>query len=145
MSEPENFEDDLFEDLYVANASSVKYAQAKLTVSSYDDTDAPKSAPPPAPVAPSSAPVEQSKQPENNGHSGQATNQYDPGAADNMNQDQGADDSDDDVDFNLGGGGTTSANNGNNHNNAAVSEYRDHAPTPPSYGAVHKASAKEDG
>ena len=50
-----------------------------------------------------------------------------------MIQDQ--DDDDDDVDFNLGGSGSA------NHAVAA----HDDMPTPPPYGTVHKASAKEDG
>lgn len=53
-----------------------------------------------------------------------------------MNQDQ--DDDDDEVDFNLGGGGM---GNSMNHHAAPMEDI----PTPPSYGAVHKASAKEDG
>lgn len=47
------------------------------------------------------------------------------------------DDDDDDVDFNLGGGSTSLGNT------VAVKE--EEAPTPPQYGTVHKASAKDDG
>jgi RNA-binding protein Musashi len=54
-----------------------------------------------------------------------------------MMQDQ--DDDDDDVDFNLGGGGSTGAG----HTSQVAAH--DDVPTPPPYGTVHKASAKEDG
>lgn len=49
------------------------------------------------------------------------------------------DDDDDEVDFNLGGGGAGASNN------ASYSQPHDLAPSPPPYGTVHKASAKEDG
>lgn len=51
-----------------------------------------------------------------------------------MNQDVD-DDDDDDVDFNLGGGSAQNIPAG----------YSEGAATPPPFGTVHKASAKEDG
>lgn len=60
--------------------------------------------------------------------------QQDVGGDEYMGQDQDADD--DDVDFNLGGGGAVQISHGHSHNDAS---------TPPSYGNVHKASAKDDG
>ncbi|KPM37017.1 hypothetical protein AK830_g9543 [Neonectria ditissima] len=114
MTEPENFEEDLFADLY-------------------EDND-PSKAPPP-PKAP--APVVTESHPVQNSANDQPPISYEQdGGDETMNQDQ--DDDDDDVDFNLGGGGMS-----NSMNNHAV--HMEDVPTPPSYGAVHKASAKEDG
>ncbi|KAH7149672.1 hypothetical protein B0J13DRAFT_312308 [Dactylonectria estremocensis] len=120
MTEPENFEEDLFADLY-------------------EDNDASKSAPPPkapAPVVPETQPIH----PSINDQPG-ISYDHDAGGDEAMNQDQ--DDDDDDVDFNLGGGGGGGGGGmGNNMNHAAS---LDDVPTPPPYGTVHKASAKEDG
>ncbi|KAJ4133495.1 hypothetical protein NW768_005081 [Fusarium equiseti] len=120
MTEPENFEDDLFADLY-------------------DDNDAPKPAPAPAPAAAApAAPPAPEVQPPTNSHNDDDHNaayqHQDVGGDEHMNQDQ--DDDDDDVDFNLGGGGY-----GGHTGQAGM---HDDAQTPP-YGTVHKASAKEDG
>ncbi|KAJ3510513.1 hypothetical protein NM208_g15520 [Fusarium decemcellulare] len=116
MTEPENFEDDLFADLY-------------------DDNDASKTAPPPVAAAPS-APDVQPPNPSNNDQNGSPQN-YDMGGDEPMTQDQ--DDDDDDVDFNLGGG----SSGGGGHTSQIAAH--DDVPTPPPYGTVHKASAKEDG
>ncbi|KAM5359522.1 hypothetical protein ACJZ2D_014417 [Fusarium nematophilum] len=116
MTEPENFEEDLFADLY-------------------DDNDASRAAPPPVVAAPP-APEVQPPNISNNDQNGTSQHQ-DMGADERMAQDQ--DDDDDDVDFNLGGGGSSGA--GHTSQIAA----HDDAPTPPPYGTVHKASAKEDG
>ncbi|KAI8669057.1 hypothetical protein NCS57_00719700 [Fusarium keratoplasticum] len=116
MTEPENFEDDLFADLY-------------------DDNDASKAAPPPVAAAPP-APEVQPTNTNNNDQDGSYQHQ-DAGGDEHMMQDQ--DDDDDDVDFNLGGGGSTGAG----HTSQVAAH--DDVPTPPPYGTVHKASAKEDG
>ncbi|RGP70535.1 heterogeneous nuclear ribonucleo hrp1 [Fusarium longipes] len=118
MTEPENFEDDLFADLY-------------------DDNDAPK--PASAPVAAPAAPPASEVQPPTNTHDDNndhnATYQHQDATGDeHMNQDQ--DDDDDDVDFNLGGGSYGG--------HTGQTGTHDDAQTPP-YGTVHKASAKEDG
>ncbi|KAJ4265561.1 hypothetical protein NW762_004852 [Fusarium torreyae] len=121
MTEPENFEDDLFADLY-------------------DDNDAPKTAPPPAAAA-AALPAPEVQPPTNthNDDDQNGTHQYqDTGGDEHMTQDQ--DDDDDDVDFNLGGGG---GYGGAGHTGQVG--MHDDAPTPPPYGTVHKASAKEDG
>lgn len=124
MTEAENFEDDLFADLY-------------------DDNDAPKPAAPP-PAAPAPAPAPAVVQPEpvvNNNISYDPVSmppQQDQAGDEYMGQGQDDEDDDDDVDFNLGGGGAgaSHANHGHSHDDAS---------TPPSYGNVHKASAKDDG
>ncbi|KAL4725497.1 hypothetical protein ACLX1H_007646 [Fusarium chlamydosporum] len=119
MTEPENFEDDLFADLY-------------------DDNDAPK--PAPAPAAAPAAPPAPEVQPPTNAHNDDDHNasyqHQDTGGDEHMTQDQ--DDDDDDVDFNLGGGG------GGYGGQTSQAGMHDDAQTPP-YGTVHKASAKEDG
>ncbi|RSL47593.1 hypothetical protein CEP53_009877 [Fusarium sp. AF-6] len=117
MTEPENFEDDLFADLY-------------------DDNDASKAAPPPVAAAPP-APEVQPTNINNHDQDGSFHHQ-DDGGDEHMMQDQD-DDDDDDVDFNLGGGGSTGAG----HTSQVATH--DDVPTPPPYGTVHKASAKEDG
>ncbi|EKJ76123.1 hypothetical protein NXS19_004006 [Fusarium pseudograminearum] len=120
MTEPENFEDDLFADLY-------------------DDNDAPKPAPAAPVAAPAAPPAPEVQPPTNNTHDNDdhnATYQHqDVGADEHMTQDQ--DDDDDDVDFNLGGGGGYGS-----HTGQAGMHDDDQAPP---YGTVHKASAKEDG
>ncbi|KAF4982624.1 hypothetical protein FZEAL_1790 [Fusarium zealandicum] len=118
MTEPENFEDDLFADLY-------------------DDNDASKIAPPPVAAAP---PVPDVQPPNlsSNDQNGMFQHHQDVGGDEHMTQDQDEDD-DDDVDFNLGGGGS-----GGGGHTGQVAAYDD-APSPPPYGTVHKASAKEDG
>ncbi|KAL6866028.1 hypothetical protein ACO1O0_002128 [Amphichorda felina] len=116
MAEQENFEEDLFADLY-------------------DDNDASKGAAPAPPPATAPAPVNE-PQPDAGNQGGPA---HDGGAdgAEIMHQDQEEyDDDDDDVDFNLGGGSTSLGN---------TVAPREEAPTPPPYGTIHKASAKEDG
>ncbi|KAG5982612.1 hypothetical protein E4U55_001679 [Claviceps digitariae] len=115
MTEPENFEEDLFADLY-------------------DDNDA--STAPPAPAAPPV--VEPSKTDDQvmtsslNEHAQQDQNMHQDGADDGDD-----DDDDDDVDFHLGG-------SRDNHNTATAPSHDVDASTPP-YGTVHKASAKDDG
>ncbi|KAF5267635.1 hypothetical protein IWW34DRAFT_724630 [Fusarium oxysporum f. sp. albedinis] len=119
MTEPENFEDDLFADLY-------------------DDNDAAKPGSAPAAAAPPAPEVQPPTNIHNNDndeHNGMQQHQ-ETGDDEHMTQDQ--DDDDDDVDFNLGGGGY----GGSGHTGQA--DMHDDAPTPP-YGTVHKASAKEDG
>ncbi|KAF4449271.1 putative heterogeneous nuclear ribonucleoprotein HRP1 [Fusarium austroafricanum] len=117
MTEPENFEDDLFADLY-------------------DDNDAPK----PVPARVATAPPAPEVQPPTNTHNDDdhnGTYQHQvAGGDEHMTQDQ--DEDEDDVDFNLGGGGYT----GSGHTGQVG--MHDDASTPP-YGTVHKASAKEDG
>ncbi|KAF5651515.1 heterogeneous nuclear ribonucleoprotein HRP1 [Fusarium sp. NRRL 52700] len=120
MTEPENFEDDLFADLY-------------------DDNDAAKPASAPAaaaPPAPEVQPPTNLHNNDNDDHNGMQQHE-ETGGDEHMTQDP--DDDDDDVDFNLGGGGGYS---GSGHTGQA--DMHDDAPTPP-YGTVHKASAKEDG
>ncbi|PHH84651.1 hypothetical protein CDD83_1608 [Cordyceps sp. RAO-2017] len=118
MTEPENFEEDLFADLY-------------------DDHEAPKGAPRPQAVsAPPanehdvqvdfSAPT--ASEPPQLAEEEQVRPEPDDGGDD--------DEDDDDVDFNLGGG----------TNGAAAPAVSHHdAPSTPPYGTVHRASAKEDG
>lgn len=117
MTEPENFEEDLFADLY-------------------DDNDASK---PPPPAAPPKAPAatavdNQPVQTIVNEQLG-GLHEDDKGGNEAMDEDQ--DDDDDDVDFNLGGGATS--------NSMSHTIAHDDDPTPPPFGTVHKASAKEDG
>ncbi|KAF7537446.1 hypothetical protein G7Z17_g12854 [Cylindrodendrum hubeiense] len=120
MTEPENFEEDLFADLY-------------------EDNDASKPAPPPkapAPVVPEPQPIH----PSVNEQPG-ISYDHDIGGDETMNQD--LDDDDDEVDFNLGGGGGGGGGGMSNMMNHASAP--EDVPTPPPYGTVHKASAKEDG
>lgn len=107
---------------------------------SYDDNDASKGAAPAPPAADAPAPVDEAKHDVGNQHG--ASDDQPAGGAEAMQQDQNDDeeDDDDDVDFNLGGGSTSFGNN-----SSAKEEPSREAPTPPAYGAVHKASAKEDG
>ncbi|CCT68451.1 probable heterogeneous nuclear ribonucleoprotein HRP1 [Fusarium fujikuroi IMI 58289] len=119
MTEPENFEDDLFADLY-------------------DDNDAAK----PASAPPAAAPPAPEVQPPTNIHNDNddqngMQQHEETGGDEHMAQDQ--DEDDDDVDFNLGGGG---GYGGSGH--TGQTDMHDDASTPP-YGTVHKASAKEDG
>ncbi|EGX96432.1 RNA recognition protein, RNP-1 [Cordyceps militaris CM01] len=115
MAESENFEEDLFADLY-------------------EDGDAPKGAtgpqpPKPAePVAPS-APAPQTTAAESSNNQG--------GNA----MDEGDDDDDDDVDFNLGGGAGAPTSN----SYAPPEPEHELESAAPAFGTVHKASAKDDG
>ncbi|KAM0257160.1 hypothetical protein ACHAQJ_004521 [Trichoderma viride] len=118
MTEAENFEDDLFADLY--EDTDARPAAPVASAVHSTDTKAPDH---PEPVA---APV--------------STGDQDNIGYDAMNQD--VDDDEDDVDFNLGGGGPSNNNNHNNHNHMMP---QDDMPSTPPYGTVHKASAKEDG
>jgi RNA-binding protein Musashi len=106
------------------------------TLNSYDDNDASKPAPPPQ----AAAPVVTDNQPVQSFANDQPAISHDHniGGDEVMAQDQDDDDDDDDVDFNLGGG------TNNNHNVSHTAMHED-APTPPPFGTVHKASAKEDG
>ena len=107
--------------------------QSLIFLISYDDNDASKGQAPPT-----AAPAEPSK-PDTSEPSGAP--QYEPSAHEAMNHDQDEEEEDDDdVDFNLGGGSTGMGNT--NMVNAPPPE---EAPLSPQYGAVHKASAKEDG
>ncbi|KAH7326319.1 hypothetical protein B0I35DRAFT_405574 [Stachybotrys elegans] len=113
MTEPENFEDDLFADLY-------------------EDNDASKPGSGPAQAAPQPPPaIKPDPEP-------QAPQSYaaplDSGG-DSAMKHEPDDDDDDDVDFNLGGGS----------GHMTQSALKDESHSPPPYGTVHKASAKEDG
>ncbi|KAI6752638.1 hypothetical protein HG530_013390 [Fusarium avenaceum] len=131
MTEPENFEDDLFADLHAII----------LTRNSYDDNDGPKQTPAPAAPAPPAPEVQPPTNTQNDDHDLQnGTYQHQDTAGDeHMIQDQ--DDDDDDVDFNLGGGGGGGYGGAGHTGQGGM---HDDAQTPP-YGTVHKASAKEDG
>jgi len=130
MADQDNFEEDLFADLY-------------------DDNDASK----PAPATTTSGNVAESAPAAATQDNGAA------GAEDaNNDQEEDDDDDDDDVDFNLGGPST-----GMNSNTAAAEtvshsmpETRDshdvygaqdggQSVQTPTFGSVHKASAKDDG
>jgi RNA-binding protein Musashi len=116
MADGDNFEEDIFADLY-------------------DDNDAAK--PGAAPEAPAPSHDAPSKpQPEDDQDHAMPSMKTD----DEQHDQAYDDDDDDDVDFNLGGGGGAAASSvmhqGPSHDDAG---------SPPSYGAVHKASAKEDG
>ncbi|POR38414.1 Uncharacterized protein TPAR_01386 [Tolypocladium paradoxum] len=86
MTEPENFEEDLFADLY-------------------DDNDASKTGPGPQAAAPA---VEAPKV-ENDSAAPAAHEPAQPADDEHMQQDADEDDDDDEVDFNLGGGGSSTA------------------------------------
>ena len=147
MAEQENFEEDLFADLYVTFASGFDFWLEDIAIAtvlrhradsvflSYDDNDASKGAAPAPAAANAPAPVSEAK-PDTVDTSG-PNNDGAVGSVEPMNQDQEEDDDDDDdVDFNLGGGSTSLGN---------TVAPREEAATPPPYGTVHKASAKEDG
>ncbi|KAI9900195.1 hypothetical protein N3K66_004457 [Trichothecium roseum] len=123
MADQENFEDDLFADLYDDNDASKGQA-------------APAAAPAPQPVAPPSEP----SAPESN------MNDHHAGG-DNQGVDED-DDDDDDVDFNLGGSSNMMQQQQpppqqQQHQQQAFQQ-EDMGNSPPP-GTVHKASAKEDG
>ncbi|KAF5717220.1 putative heterogeneous nuclear ribonucleoprotein HRP1 [Fusarium globosum] len=120
MTEPENFEDDLFADLYDDNDAA-------------KPTSAPPAAAPPAPEVQPPTNIHNNNNDDQNG----MQQHEETGGDEHMAQDQ--DEDDDDVDFNLGGGG---GYGGSGH--TGQTDMHDDAPTPP-YGTVHKASAKEDG
>ncbi|CAH0004793.1 unnamed protein product [Clonostachys byssicola] len=121
MADGENFEEDLFADLYDDNDAAKAPAPA---------APAAAPAPPPQPAAP----VEEAPQPEFHDQTN-STSVQPVAVAPTTNYDQD-DDDDDDVDFNLGGGGSVAPQNAAPHQEDAHS---------PPYGSVHKASAKEDG
>lgn len=116
------------------------------TISSYDDNDPGKAAPPaPTSVAqPPPAPVEAPKANDINGQANNlggnsAENSYQDNNA-FQGQDEEEEDDDDDVDFNLGGGGSGAVNTSASHN-----IYQDEAMSPPSHGGYQKSVSKEDG
>ncbi|KAJ6443360.1 heterogeneous nuclear ribonucleoprotein HRP1 [Purpureocillium lavendulum] len=86
MTEPENFEEDLFADLY-------------------DDNDAAKGAPAPPPVAP----VNDATDDGGDAAASAAHNTEDAAGDADMTHEAEDDDDDDEVDFNLGGGSTVAA------------------------------------
>lgn len=133
MTEPENFEDDLFADLYATRklCEGAPFADATR---SYDDNDASKTGPGPQAAAPAVEPPKV----ENESAAPSAHESAQTFQDERMQQDaDDDDDDDDDVDFNLGGGGSSTA--------IPPPVQHDDAPSTPPYGAVHKASAKEDG
>ncbi|KAJ3490276.1 hypothetical protein NLG97_g5809 [Lecanicillium saksenae] len=118
MAEQENFEEDLFADLY-------------------EDGDGPKGASGPQPPKPAepAAPSAPAAQPA----AAESANNQGGNAMDEGDDD---DDDDDDVDFNLGGGGGGAPAS----NNYAQQEPEEEQETSaPPLGTVHKASAKDDG
>ncbi|KAI0811354.1 hypothetical protein GGR55DRAFT_678181 [Xylaria sp. FL0064] len=132
MADPENFEDDLFADLYDDNDGSAPTAPAPAPVS------APASAPAPAPVAAPIAPPAAEKVPEpqveqhvpDESAHGVAENGYGGEYHEDAYED------DDDVDFDLGNGPTTSA--------VAAPTKQEESPGP-SFHTTRGPSAKEDG
>lgn len=123
----ENFEDDLFADLY-------------------DDNDASKTGPgpqqaAPAPDAGSSAAKDESSNALNN-------NSVDQQMRQTQDEEEEEEDDDDDVDFNLGGGSSgavaPSGAGDVSMNQASGPAHDDRSHTPP-YGSVHRASAKDEG
>ena len=133
MTEPENFEDDLFADLCV-DEMMPQPAPFTDAIRSYDDNDASKTGPGPQ----TAAPVVEAPKAENESAAFAAHEPIQPAGDEHMQQDADDDDDDeDDVDFNLGGGGSSTA--------IPPPAQHDDVPSPPPYGTVHKASAKEDG
>ncbi|KAK0389678.1 hypothetical protein NLU13_3251 [Sarocladium strictum] len=122
----ENFEEDLFADLY-------------------DDNDASKTGPgPQAPAISDAAPQaakDENSAAQSNDRSG------DHQVAHGQDEEEEEDD-DDDVDFNLGGGTTSAAAAGGADDTtmaqSSAAGQDDRPPTPP-YGSVHRASAKDEG
>jgi len=125
MAEPENFEEDLFADLY-------------------DDNDAAKAAPAPSSGGqPPAAPAQEAKPQiangsQNNYGSGAADNAATQAAVDNASHGQEYEDDDDDVDFNLGGPQDTSPSMGH-------TGHHDEVMSPVTQGGFQKSSSKEDG
>ncbi|KOS20464.1 hypothetical protein ESCO_005491 [Escovopsis weberi] len=119
MADAENFEDDLFADLYEDTETGSKPA-----------------APAPASTQPASAESNvnglEKKEP-----AAQSAGDIEASHGDEMNEDNEEDE--DDVDFNLGGGTSGSADQ------MSHSMQHDDTPSTPPYGTVHRASAKEDG
>ncbi|KAI0009946.1 hypothetical protein F4779DRAFT_335641 [Xylariaceae sp. FL0662B] len=123
MADPENFEDDLFDDLYDDNEASVAPAQ----------TSAPAPAVPAPPKPPPPVEVHVAAQPEVD----QTPADVVPMAEENGYGDEYPEenyDDDDDVDFNLGNGPSSSA--------LAPSQQEVSTPT---YHTTRGPSAKEDG
>ncbi|RCI08210.1 hypothetical protein L249_6361 [Ophiocordyceps polyrhachis-furcata BCC 54312] len=118
MTEPENFEEDLFADLYDDNEASRSAPGPGVATQQTDDQE-PK-------IDDADAMVEEPSR-----IAEEEQGNLDAAEADG----DGDDDDDDDVDFNLGGGSNGAA---------PVVQHQD-APATPPYGTVHRASAKEDG
>lgn len=116
MTEPENFEDDLFADLYNDDEPAAKAPAATE----------PFVLAPPAPDTVKSAD-------ESNDHQDQN------GVDSYMNHDE-AEEDDDDVDFNLGNNGNGTMNH-NQHNDASSS----YSAPPPAAAPAKGPNAKEDG
>ncbi|KAH8158158.1 hypothetical protein CIB48_g10091 [Xylaria polymorpha] len=129
MADPENFEDDLFADLYDDNDGSAPMATAPPS--------APAPAPAPAPVVASITPPVAQKAPEpQHEHAFDETNHGagENGYGDDYHED--AYDDDDDVDFDLGNGPTNST--------MAAPMKQEESPGP-SFHTTRGPSAKEDG
>ncbi|KAI0909998.1 hypothetical protein F4823DRAFT_390694 [Ustulina deusta] len=131
MADPENFEDDLFADLYDDNDGSAPSAPAPAPAS------APAPAPAPTPVAASVPPPVTEKVPEPHAeHVFDETTRsaVENGYGDDYHED--AYDDDDDVDFDLGNGPTTSS--------MAAPTKQEESPGP-AFHTTRGPSAKEDG
>lgn len=97
---------------------------------SYEDNDISKAGPVPQPPAPAAPP-----KPEIDDFVAPSAATELPSIEQPQHHDMDEDDDDDDVDFNLGGASNT----------AIRAAQTDNGSSPPPYGTVHKASAKEDG
>ncbi|GAP91180.1 putative heterogeneous nuclear ribonucleoprotein HRP1 [Rosellinia necatrix] len=133
MADPENFEDDLFADLYDDNDASAPTTSAPAPA----PAPAPASAPAPAPVVASiplpvaeKAPEPQAEHISDEATHGATENGYGDGYHDD------AYDDDDDVDFDLG--------NGSSHNMMAAQTKQEESPGP-AFHTTRGPSAKEDG
>ncbi|KAI0206876.1 hypothetical protein F4808DRAFT_405634 [Astrocystis sublimbata] len=134
MADPENFEDDLFADLYDDNDGSAPTASAPAAV--------PAPVPVAAPAVSSITPPVAQRAPEPAHEHVSDETTYNHAAADNnygddyRHHEDAYDDDDDDVDFDLG--------NGPSNNGSAAPMKHEDSPGP-SYHSTRGPSAKEDG
>jgi hypothetical protein len=145
MTEPENFDDELFADLYVIHVRITLLQRWILTVDSYND-DEPSAKPTQPPEADQYSAVQAAASETKDEYSGDTGQQQDyngGGDAAHANEEDEEEEDDDDIDFNLGNGPSTAVthHDRDDQEDEKPAYSAPPAPPPPTKGP----NAKEDG
>lgn len=149
MTEPENFDDELFADLYVGHDHlGVSFAASLTRLFSYND-DEPAGQPARAPETDKTQSTEQTAQASSHVNGNDTGQQADQNGGDDGDEEEEEDD-DDDIDFNLGNVPTTALSTQHDRQASHESqEQHEDKPTPSAAPApaapARGPNAKEDG